>query len=157
MHRPRLLLLDEPTNGLDPEGIIEVRQLLMDWAREGCTIFLSSHILGEIAKMAHRIGIIHEGKLVNELTEQELNNQLIKKLIVNTSDNQKALQVLRQAQYDSTLTAAQEIAITSAEALSHPEKISKLLVEYGLPPAKLYLSIEDLEVFFLRSIRHQGK
>ncbi len=78
MHRPRLLLLDEPTNGLDPEGIIEVRQLLMDWAREGCTIFLSSHILGEIAKMAHRIGIIHEGKLVNELTEQELNNQLIK-------------------------------------------------------------------------------
>ncbi len=55
---------------------------------------------------------------------------------------------MRQAQYDSTLTAAQEIAITSAEALSHPEKISKLLVEYGLPPAKLYLSIEDLEVFF---------
>ena len=104
MHHPRLLLLDEPTNGLDPEGIIEVRQLLLNLARKGCTIFLSSHILSEIAKMTHRIGIIHEGKLVNELTQQELNNQLIKKLVVSTSDNQKAMGVLGQALYNSTLS-----------------------------------------------------
>ncbi|HEX5002621.1 MAG TPA: ATP-binding cassette domain-containing protein, partial [Bacteroidia bacterium] len=68
VHQPKLLILDEPINGLDPEGIVEVRSLLLELAAKGTTIFLSSHILGEISKLAHRIGIIHRGRLVKELT-----------------------------------------------------------------------------------------
>jgi ABC-2 type transport system ATP-binding protein len=67
IHEPDILLLDEPANGLDPEGIVEIRELLEDLAaNSGVTVFISSHILGEISKLATRIGIIHEGKLIHE-------------------------------------------------------------------------------------------
>ena len=65
LHNPQLLILDEPANGLDPAGIVEMRQLLQRLAREnGITIFMSSHILDEVARLAERIGIIDEGRLV---------------------------------------------------------------------------------------------
>ncbi|MHB1277681.1 MAG: ABC transporter ATP-binding protein [Bacteroidia bacterium] len=153
MHQPKLLILDEPINGLDPEGIVEVRELLRDLASQGSTIFLSSHILGEISKVANRIGIIHEGKLVKELTTNELTDQLIKKILVITNNNAKAVQELTASGYTAVLTAEDEIAITDREALSNPEEISKLLVEKNLPPKQVYLFTEDLEMYFLRTIR----
>lgn len=156
MHQPKLLILDEPINGLDPEGIVEVRELLRDLASKGSTIFLSSHILGEISKIANRIGIIHEGKLVKELTTNELNDQLIKKIYVITSDNEKAVEVLSNAGYQAVLTAEDEIAVTDQGAISNPEYISKLLVEKNLPPRQIYLFTEDLEMYFLRTIRSKA-
>lgn len=73
LHAPDLLILDEPANGLDPAGIIEIRQLLSRLAREGgTTIFMSSHILGEVGQLADRIGIIHGGHLVEELDRDAL-------------------------------------------------------------------------------------
>lgn len=153
MHKPKLLVLDEPINGLDPEGIVEVRKLLKDLSNNGSTIFLSSHILGEISKVAHRIGIIHEGKLIKELTTKELAGQLIKKILVKTSDNTKAVQELLRANYIAVLTATDEIEITNSDAFVMPENISKLLVEKSLPPQQLYLFTEDLEMYFLRTIR----
>ena len=154
MHNPKLLILDEPINGLDPKGIVEVRELLINLANNGSTIFLSSHILGEISKVANRIGIIHEGKLVKELTTKELSDQLIKKILVNTSDNLKAVQELVNSNYKAVLTENFEIEITNSEAISNPENISKLLVEKNLPPKQLNLFIEDLEMYFLRTIRN---
>jgi len=73
IHNPDILLLDEPANGLDPEGIVEIRDLLSDLAlNKGVTIFISSHILGEISKLATHIGIIHEGKLIHESSVGEM-------------------------------------------------------------------------------------
>ena len=155
MHKPKLLILDEPINGLDPEGIVEVRELLQDLASNGSTIFLSSHILGEISKVANRIGIIHEGKLVKELTTKELTDQLIKKIIVTTTDNAKAVQQLLSSNYKAILTDNDVIEITNNEAIANPENISKLLVERNLPPKQLYLLTEDLEMYFLRTIRNK--
>lgn len=67
LHRPDLPILDEPTNGLHPVGVVKVRQLLQDLAdHDGVTIFLSSHLLTEIARTAGRIGILHHGRLVQE-------------------------------------------------------------------------------------------
>lgn len=156
MHQPKLLILDEPINGLDPEGIVEVRELLKDLARKGSTIFLSSHILGEISKVASRIGIIHEGKLVKELTIEELTSQLIKKIVVKTSDNTKAVRELLDSNYKAVLTDNDEIEITNSDAIAKPENISKLLVEKNLPPKQVYLFTEDLEMYFLRTIRNKS-
>src|SRR6185503_12665696 len=64
LHEPQLLILDEPANGLDPAGVVEIRELLATMAREkGVTVFMSSHILTEVNRLATRIGIIHKGKL----------------------------------------------------------------------------------------------
>lgn len=70
---PELLILDEPTNGLDPEGIKEIRELILRLNKERkITVLISSHILGELSKFATRYGIIHQGKLIEEFTEEEL-------------------------------------------------------------------------------------
>lgn len=156
MHKPKLLILDEPINGLDPEGIVEVRELLKDLASHGSTIFLSSHILGEISKVANRIGIIHGGKLVKELTASALTEQLIKMIVVKTSDNTKAVQELLSANYQAVLTDRDEIEISDRDAISNPENISRLLVEKNLPPRQVYLYTEDLEMYFLRMIKSKS-
>ena len=153
MHNPKLLILDEPINGLDPEGIVEIRRLLTDLAQNGSTIFLSSHILGEISKVANRIGIIHEGKLLKEITTQELKNQLFRKIILNTTDNSGAMIQLLNSNYSAILNANNEIEISDKNAIEHPEHISKLLVERGFPPRQLNLLTEDLEMYFLRTIK----
>ena len=67
IHSPKLLFLDEPANGLDPAGIVEIRELLLELTREqGVTVFMSSHILAEVSRIANRIGIIHNGHLLQE-------------------------------------------------------------------------------------------
>jgi ABC-2 type transport system ATP-binding protein len=73
IHSPDLLILDEPANGLDPAGIVEIRELLRDMAKtQGTTVFVSSHILVEVAHMADRFGIVHNGRLVEELSREQL-------------------------------------------------------------------------------------
>ena len=73
LHSPELLVLDEPANGLDPAGIVEIRELLRSLADErGVTVFMSSHILAEVAHLADRIGIVHHGRLVEESSRDEL-------------------------------------------------------------------------------------
>jgi ABC-type multidrug transport system ATPase subunit len=73
LHKPDVIVLDEPANALDPAGIVEIRELLRSLADErGVTVFMSSHILAEVAHLADRIGIVHEGRLVEECTREEL-------------------------------------------------------------------------------------
>jgi ABC-2 type transport system ATP-binding protein len=153
MHKPKLLILDEPVNGLDPEGIVEVRELLQDLAVKGTTIFLSSHILGEISKLANRIAIIHRGKLLEELNSDELQDRLTKKLFVNTNDNNAAMQHLRQ--YNAILEG-DEIAIDCKQAVEKLEDISALLAANGLPAKQIVTFTEDLEGYFLRTIKEKA-
>lgn len=156
MHQPKLLILDEPINGLDPQGIVEVRELLKTLAQNGTTIFLSSHILSEISRLATRIGIIHEGKLIRELYAEELEKQLIHKLLIRTSQNMEALVILKEAGYNDGSIVQDTIEIYDPKALQHPEKISALLAKNKYPPMQLYTFIEDLEHYFLRII-HSAK
>ena len=94
---PDLLILDEPINGLDPEGMNEVRRILMDLNRKkGITILISSHILGELSKMATRYGIIKDGCLIQELSSEELNDKCRDYLCVKTADSKKASVLLEQ-------------------------------------------------------------
>ena len=98
IHHPDLLLLDEPANALDPAGIVEVRNLLRGLAENsGVTIFISSHILSEVARLATRIGVVHEGRLVKELDARELAEQEEQRLVVDVRDTGAALSALGKA------------------------------------------------------------
>ncbi|MDR2814766.1 MAG: ABC transporter ATP-binding protein [Prevotellaceae bacterium] len=152
MHSPKLLILDEPVNGLDPEGIVEIRGLLKELSASGTTVFLSSHILGEISKLASRIAIIHYGKLLDELNADELHERLIKKTLVKTNDNKRAAACLNAAQYHAALGDG-EIAVSDKKAVEKPEEVAKRLVENGFSVKQLYVFTENLEQYFLRTIR----
>jgi ABC-2 type transport system ATP-binding protein len=156
MHNPKLLILDEPTNGLDPEGIVEVRDLLTRLSANGTTIFISSHILEEVAKIVSRIAIIHKGKILEELGGDELNGKLIKKVLVKTNENEIAVKIIQNAGFNAAVKD-DEIEISDGKAIEAPEAISTLLVEKGFPTKQLYLYTEDLEMYFLRTIESKGK
>jgi len=98
LHHPKLLFLDEPANGLDPAGIVEVRELLLELTREqGVTVFMSSHILAEVARLARRIGIIHQGRLLQELNIDELERNRSRRLLLHVRDVESAQRALTAA------------------------------------------------------------
>ncbi len=97
LNDPELLILDEPINGLDPEGIVEIRQLLMKLNRErGITILISSHILGELEKMATRYGVIRDGILVREFDAEELKQTSTGKVVIDIKDYSRAKRILEE-------------------------------------------------------------
>jgi len=100
LNNPSLMLLDEPMNGLDPEGIAELRELLISLNKEkGITIFISSHILSELEKIATHYGIISHGKLLKTITVEELHAQCKKHTILKVSDGEKTLIELKSLGY----------------------------------------------------------
>ena len=149
LHHPDLLVLDEPTNALDPAGIVEVRELLRSLARErGVTVFVSSHILGEIAQLADRIGIMHEGRLIEELDRDQLRAQERLYVRVCVSDPARAASLLAAARFDHVDLADGELRVHEAEGRA-PE-LARLLVGAGLELTELTTVREDLEQHFLR-------
>ena len=91
---PDFLILDEPINGLDPTGIVDIRELLLDLKNQGKTIFISSHILGELEKIATCYGIISSGKLVEEITSQELAEKCGSRTVITVSDTAKSVEII---------------------------------------------------------------
>ena len=152
LHEPELVLLDEPANGLDPAGVVEVRDLLVTEARErGLTIFMSSHILAEVDRLATRIGIIHNGRLVEELDRGELEHRRRRRLVVDARDRAKAAAALGAAGY--RVTAARDdgpLEIRDERSIELPEDVARVLVAAGTPPIRLGIEQEDLEQHFLR-------
>lgn len=148
LHQPELLILDEPTNALDPAGIVEIRELLLSLAREnGTTIFMSSHILAEVDKLADRIGIIHKGEMIEELDAARLEELRAMQLVVGTRDTAKAMDALTNFEL---VSANGRITIKDARAVKSPEIVASLLVNAGTPPTHLAVEQENLEEYFLR-------
>ena len=125
LHHPKLIILDEPANGLDPAGIVEIRDFLLDLTRnQGVTIFMSSHILAEVARLAKRIGIIHKGHLVQELNINELQKNRRRRLIVRTHDIEKTRKVLSTAGYPADILPDGSIELKGTAAIEHPDNIA---------------------------------
>jgi ABC-2 type transport system ATP-binding protein len=153
LHHPDILILDEPTNGLDPAGILEIRELLYDLAlNKGVTIFISSHILGEISKLATRIGIIHDGHLIQEVDAAQLDFLRHKRLILNALDKKAVSSKLFDSGYSVHLSEEGFLETTDEQAILHPQDIATILVHAGCPPTLLSVVEEDLETYFLRTI-----
>lgn len=157
LHAPEILILDEPVNGLDPAGIVEIRELLQELAfNQGVTILISSHLLSEIAKVASKIGIIHEGQLIQEIKADKFKQILRQRLIIDSRDQKASLSILSTAGYTPKINKNGLIEIFNEQAVLHPDKISHLLVCEGVPPTRLTVEEENLESYFLRIIDEKG-
>ena len=157
LHAPELLILDEPANGLDPAGIVEVRNLLIELARDqGVTVFMSSHILAEVSRLAQRIGIIHQGRLLQELDVDELERNRRRRLVASTRDCQAACSMLLSAGFSAEITSNGTIMLKDHAAIERPDDIATRLVHAGHAPTMLNVEEEDLEQYFLRLVGIDG-
>jgi ABC-2 type transport system ATP-binding protein len=157
IHNPSLLFLDEPANGLDPAGIVEIRGLLLELTREqGVTVFMSSHILAEVSRLAQRIGIIHNGHLLQELNIHDLERNRRRRLLLRVRDVEPAQRLLASAGQPVEILQDGSIELKSASSVEHPEEINCLLVNAGIPPTRLMVEEEELEQYFLRLVGMEG-
>jgi ABC-2 type transport system ATP-binding protein len=150
IHSPELLILDEPANGLDPAGIVEIRGLLRRLADTGITIFMSSHILSEVDQLADRIGILHEGRLVEELDRRTLGER--NRLFIELSVDQRELAetLLREKLGLRDIIREGEHGLRIADPGARGVDISRALVEAGIGLDRLYPVEENLEEHFMR-------
>jgi len=149
LHQPELLILDEPTNGLDPNGIIEVRELLKKLNKEhNTTVLVSSHILNEVERMATHVGIIHKGKMLFQGTLPDLQHMKTKQaeLEIETNDNSRAKQIL---QTDFSVTEKDKKIFIPFKNNEQTAAINRILVENGLDVFALHPQQSDLEQLFL--------
>jgi ABC-2 type transport system ATP-binding protein len=153
LHDPELLILDEPANGLDPAGIVEIRNLLIGLAAEqGVTVFMSSHILGEVSRLAQRIGIIHRGRLLQEFDVDALERNRRRRLVIRVRDCAAAQAALVDAGFSADITSDGAIEVKDRAAIERPDDIATRLVHAGYAPTRLDVEEEDLEDYFLRLV-----
>ncbi len=145
---PDLLILDEPINGLDPEGIKELRQLILKLQEEGKTILLSSHILGELSKIATNYGIIKNGELMEQITRSELEEKCQDYFQVEVADVRRALPVIQETfpQVQAEVSDARTIRIYG---LSEGVEVNRKLAENRVPVYASGFHHIDLEEYFL--------
>lgn len=154
IHNPQILILDEPINGLDPAGVVEIREMIFDLSRNyGVTVFISSHQLEELAKVVDRIGIIHGGRLIQEITMVHLEQSLQKHIVLNGRDKNAMKRILTEHGYDFEEGKDGCLLISEGPATEETEKLAELLVSSGHPPTQLNTVTEDLEGYFLRTIQ----
>lgn len=147
---PDLLILDEPINGLDPQGIVEVRETIQKLAKErGMTICISSHILEELSKIATDYGIIHNGCLVQELTREELMKKCSERIELTLDNPKQAVPVLDDMGFSSYQVIDKE-HIYIFERLGESARLNMELAKAGIPVKGISITSEELENYFLR-------
>jgi ABC-2 type transport system ATP-binding protein len=148
LNDPKLLILDEPTNGLDPNGIIEIRQLIRKLVEErGKTVFISSHLLSEVEKMVSHIGIINRGKLLFQGTIEELNNLSKKQLEIQTNDLISSMELLCRHGHQAEISL--DKILIPYQSLDQSAEINSLLVRNDHKVYNLGISKQNLENLFL--------
>lgn len=156
MHNPELLILDEPTNGLDPIGILKIRELLSELSKnKGTTILISSHVLSEIEQISYIIGIMHDGKLIEEVNLEKLHKQSRKYMEFGVADTLIARRILEQ--YHQTIDySIHENIIQIYESKYECSDINRMFVENGLMVSKVNICEESLEDYFSNLIGGGG-
>ncbi|WP_138994234.1 ABC transporter ATP-binding protein [Larkinella sp. C7] len=150
---PDLLILDEPTNGLDPAGIRQIRELLVELSQQhGKTIFVSSHLLGEMEKIATHLAILNEGHLLFQGTMAQLQHLQLPVLSVETDNNQLARDLLQRARYRLLDHGPDQLTI-SIEDSQQIGAINRLLMDQGVAVYALQTNQQTLEDLFFTLTR----
>lgn len=148
---PDFLILDEPINGLDPEGIKEVRDLILRLnAERGITILISSHILGELSKVATCYGIINNGILVDEFSAADLEVRCKSSLAIKVDDIQKACNVLENILQTKKYQVQLDNTINLFDFLDEPGRVNAELAKNGVMVESISPAGQDLEGYFLQ-------
>lgn len=154
IHDPELIILDEPTNGLDPQGIADIRRLILHLGNDlGKTVFVSSHLLTEIELIADSMLIIAKGKKVAEGTKEELLNPVRTQVELITDNKERSLTLLKDTAWSSYLLGDGNGAILFEMEKKHIPDLNRTLVEKGINVVSLRAK-HSLEDFFLSLTQH---
>jgi bacitracin transport system ATP-binding protein len=150
VHDPELLILDEPTSGMDPAGRRELRRILKRLAEDrGTTVFLSSHVLGEVQQVATRIGFLHEGVLVDELSPAELEDRTRRHLDIRVDDAETAAWLLETELQLNDYQVLPGNRLKVFAALDRSAEVNRALVSNGIEVWSLAASQDTLEDYFI--------
>jgi ABC-2 type transport system ATP-binding protein len=148
LNDPDLLILDEPANGLDPAGIVEMRDLLRALAAQGKTVFISSHVLTEVQQICTRVAIINQGKLVRVAPVHELLKSS-GEFVIKVDAPEDLVAVLRRQPWAAQARTEDGVVVTAAPE-GRGRNLIKFLVENGQAPDSVSERQQDLEDIFLR-------
>ena len=153
MGKPEIMVMDEPINGLDPEGIVEIRELLMKVNREeDITVLISSHILSELSLMCDDYLFIHHGEMIKHLTGQELMDECRNYLHIHTDRDELALAILQKQLNVTRYEVKEDGSIDLFERLEDVATVSRTLFENGVIPIELRTGGESLEEYYMSMI-----
>ena len=149
---PELLILDEPVNGLDPTGIIEIRNLILDLNKNmNTTVLISSHLLDELSKIVSRYGILDHGNLVEEITSEELKHICKKKMIFHVDNVEKSCNLLNEKFGISDIVIEKNTIVLFSD-FENSALINKELCYNGIQVFQVIINSESLEQYFVRKV-----
>lgn len=158
LSNPDCLVLDEPINGLDVEGIMEIRRLLMKLNQEKhITIFISSHILTELKLLATRYVFIKDGVIVDDLSKEALEEKSRKQILLKVDDSVKAAPLLERAYADIQFKVLPHQVITIQNHVESSGDINRLLVDHGVMVKEFRIEALNLEEYFLGLVEEGNK
>ncbi|GER91753.1 ABC transporter ATP-binding protein [Dictyobacter vulcani] len=145
LNQPELLILDEPTNGMDPAGMLEIRQLLRSLAEQGVTIFLSSHLMHEVEQICDRVAVVQKGNLIAQGSIAELlkTDPIVS---IHTNDTTATVKILEQLENAHSIETKEQFVYVQGVASSLV--IEKLVQEHAIPE-EVSITKPDLESVFL--------
>ena len=153
MGNPKLLILDEPINGLDPMGIVEIRELLKKINKEkDMTILISSHILSELSELATTYGIISNGKLIEEITAKQLSEKCRQYIDLKVDDTARAVILLERELGISDYEVLEDSNIKVFSNLDNVGEVNSLLSRSGIIVESISVKGENLEEYFMINI-----
>lgn len=150
---PEFLILDEPVNGLDPIGIVQIRELLVKLNQEkGVTILISSHLLKELSAIATHYGFINRGRLIREVSAKALQQECENVMRLQVSEPSRACAILEKICGLTKYKVLPENIIECYELLDHPEQVNRELITNGIEVFSLSVQGKDLEEYFLEML-----
>lgn len=147
---PEFLMLDEPINGLDPTGIVEIRELILNLKNQGKTIFISSHILGELEKIANRYGIIANGVLREELTSEQLAERCGSRTIIKTDHPEKSMEILKKFFSAENIILDKDNSVVVTEKIKNIGEITNELFQNQIIVSGISDSESNAESYFIK-------
>lgn len=147
---PDFLILDEPINGLDPSGIIEIRELLLKLNSErDITILISSHILGELTRITTKYGVIRNGCLIDEFKSKDLETRCKRYILLKVDNVDKAVYIIKNNINNANYKVLSEGKIHIYDYLDTPDQINRILVENGVLVSHIGIEGDDIESYFI--------